>query len=128
MPLHIAVQGGNIEIVARLLEAGADPTARFAEPECQPLHLAVEQGDMEIATLLLDHGAHVNDFYGWYVYGDSQSPLHIACQEGPRDMVKLLLDRGADLEARGHYGTALGFAVHFRQLDVVRMLLDKGAD
>lgn len=42
---------------------------------------------------------------------------------GHLEMVNLLLNRGADIERVGHYVTALGFAVHGRQLDVVQLLL-----
>ncbi|KAJ7798536.1 ankyrin repeat-containing domain protein, partial [Mycena olivaceomarginata] len=49
-------------------------------------------------------------------------------RRGPVEVVELLADRGANLECRVHYGTALGFALHGRQLDVMRFLLQRGAD
>jgi hypothetical protein len=47
---------------------------------------------------------------------------------GHLEMAKLLLERGADIERVGHYGTALGFAVHSRKPDIVQLLLANGAD
>ncbi|KAJ7860763.1 hypothetical protein B0H13DRAFT_1542147, partial [Mycena leptocephala] len=54
--------------------------------------------------------------------------LHLACASGHLDLIKLLLECGASLECQGHFGSALGFAVHRRQLDAVKILLNKGAN
>ncbi|KAJ7752901.1 hypothetical protein B0H16DRAFT_1887070 [Mycena metata] len=48
---------------------------------------------------------------------------------GHVEMIKLLLEHGANLEAHGHYGTALGFAVHYADATVtvpLFVLLDGG--
>ncbi|KAJ7752919.1 ankyrin repeat-containing domain protein [Mycena metata] len=94
--------------------------------EYQPLHLAVENRDLKMMRLLLDHGAPVDGVFG--CDGGSETALHYACSLGHVEMIKLLLEHGANLEDGGHYGTALGFAVHYRNLDAVRYLLDRGAD
>jgi ankyrin repeat protein len=72
--------------------------------------------------LLLAHGARVDD-----QCGRGESALHHACSVGNLQMVELLLDSGANLESRGYYGTALGFALHSHQSEVMRCLLHKGA-
>ncbi|KAJ7031880.1 ankyrin repeat protein, partial [Mycena alexandri] len=124
--LHVAAQAQNTEIAILLLEAGANPAAPWDQMEYQPLHLATENRDLAMMKLLLDHGAPVDGVYG--CDGGSETALHNACSMGHVEIIKLLLERGANLEAHGHYGTPLGFAVHHRKLDAVRYLLDRGAD
>lgn len=125
-PLHIAARAGNIETTALLLNAGADPTACWGQDEYQPLHLAAINNDAEMMKLLLDHGAPIDE--NFRCDGCSGNALHYACSMGYLQMVVFLLSRGAHLESGGHYGTALGFAVHSRKLDVVKLLLRKGAN
>ncbi|KAF7370100.1 hypothetical protein MSAN_00640000 [Mycena sanguinolenta] len=125
-PLHVAAKAGNLETARLLLDTGASPAAQWDQDEYQPLHLAVENNDVAMATLLLDRGAPIDDSFG--CDGGCETALQNACWMGHLELVKLLLGRGAALERRGHYGTALGFAVHGRSLDVVRFLLAQGAD
>ncbi|KAJ7929761.1 ankyrin repeat-containing domain protein [Mycena leptocephala] len=124
--LHVAARTGNIESARLLLAAGANPGAMWDQNEYQPLHLAAQNKDLEMMRLLLDHGAPIDSVYG--SDGCSESALHYACSIEHLDMITFLLERGANLECRGHYGSALGFAVHGRSLEVAKLLLDKGAD
>ncbi|KAF7356023.1 Ankyrin repeat domain-containing protein 50 [Mycena venus] len=131
-PLHVAAEAKNTEIVALLLDAGADTDTVWTEHEYRPLHFAVNNNDIPTTRLLLDHGADIDANYG--CDGASRYALHDACWRGHLDMVSLLLERGANMELRGHYGTALGFAfiatrrdVRANRLDVIRLLLQKGA-
>ncbi|KAJ7367732.1 ankyrin repeat-containing domain protein, partial [Mycena albidolilacea] len=124
-PLHVAAEAGNTGIVALLLDAGADPAARWDQDERQPLHSAVWNNDLPTVRLLLDRGANIDAKYGyeaWFLF-----PLHEACGCGHLEMVSLLLERGANMELRGHHGTALGFAFLVRKMDVIKLLLQKGA-
>ncbi|KAJ7752866.1 ankyrin repeat-containing domain protein [Mycena metata] len=108
--LHVAAKAQNTEIALLLLEAGANPAAE----------------DLEMVKLLLDHGAPVDSVFG--CDGASETALDYACSTGHVEMVERLLQHGADLEAQGHYGTALGLAVHPRKVDAVRCLLGWGAE
>ncbi|KAJ7273791.1 ankyrin repeat-containing domain protein [Mycena rebaudengoi] len=105
-----AQRAGNVEIATLLLEAGADLNAEYDQNELRPLHEAGKTRKLTMVTLLLDYGADIG-----------------ACC-GDLEMADLLLARSAQIEYEGHYGGALGFAVHFRRLDVVKRLLTKGAD
>ncbi|KAJ7752917.1 ankyrin repeat-containing domain protein [Mycena metata] len=125
-PLHIAAQAGNLETTRLLLAAGANPTAHWEQDWYQPLHLAAEKKHIDVIKLLLDNGAPVDSDYG--CDGCRETALHHACAIGHLDMMKLLIERGANIEDRGHFGTALGFAVHYRQREAIKFLLDRGAD
>ncbi|KAJ7181175.1 ankyrin repeat-containing domain protein [Mycena filopes] len=124
--LHVAAAARNTEIATLLLDAGANPAAEWDQMEYQPLHLAAQNADLAMMELLLDRGAPVDGVFG--CDGGSESALHYACSRGHVEMIELLLSRGASLEGWGHYGTALGFAVHYRRLEAVKYLLERGAD
>ncbi|KAJ7446645.1 ankyrin repeat-containing domain protein [Mycena galericulata] len=127
-PLHVAAKAGNTATAALLLAAGADCAAQWDHWEgCQPFHLAVESKDYTMMELLLDHGAPLDDTFG--VDSTKESALHLACSANNRDpeLVRFLLARGADTECRGHHGTALGFAMQVRDVDVIKILLEHGA-
>ncbi|KAJ7659360.1 ankyrin repeat-containing domain protein [Mycena olivaceomarginata] len=128
-PLDVAAQAGNLAIVRLFLDADVDVGAdaeEWEQDKYQALYLAAENKDLEMMKLLLDHGALVDARFGRN--GCRETVLHYACSIAHLEMIQLLLDRGANLECRGHYGSALGFAVHRRNLDVIKLLLDKGAD
>ncbi|KAJ7855564.1 ankyrin repeat-containing domain protein [Mycena leptocephala] len=92
---------------------GCDPAAERDVQDHRPIHLAAMNGDLAMMKLLLAHGARVDD-----QCGRGESALHHACSVGNLQMVELLLDSGANLESRGYYGTALGFALHSRQSEI----------
>ncbi|KAJ7890267.1 ankyrin repeat-containing domain protein [Mycena leptocephala] len=125
-PLHVAANARNKTTASLLLAAGADPAASSGQDEFQPLHLAAIKEDLPMMTLLLDHGAPVDAYFGFD--GCRETALHYACWIGNIAMVELLLACGADVERYGHNGSALGFAMLNRKLDVIRLLLDRGAN
>lgn len=89
-PLFHAVTNNRVEIVAFLLEQGADP--QFADATgLTPLHIAVWHGRAEPARLLVERGA---DIHARDVFGDT--PLHTAAMHGRVDMIGWLLSVGAD--------------------------------
>jgi ankyrin repeat protein len=55
-PLHSAAAGGHVEVVAALLEAGADPNAR-QHGGFTALDAARQHGDTDMEQVLLAHGA-----------------------------------------------------------------------
>lgn len=60
-PLHCAVWKGHQQVVALLLEAGADVNAHNENDHwgTTPLHAAAHANQASIAQLLIDHGADV---------------------------------------------------------------------
>ena len=128
-PLHCAVYGHQKQVVAFLIENGADVNARTAEGRF-PLIIA----DMEIAELLITKGANVN-----LRYRLGTTALHRAVNlddhKGDIELAKLLLSHGADVNAKA-YSNCVGwegwtpFHVACRNGNkaIVEMLISKGAD
>jgi len=118
-----AVRRGDVQEVARLLAAGADPNVRDPDGET-PLHIAAEQCRADLAELLLRHGADPN---AKNVRGET--PLHRAVWERCGAVVELLLRRGADPNARDADGeTPFHKAVSVGDVALVELLLKHGAD
>ncbi|KAJ1548822.1 hypothetical protein HK405_014554 [Cladochytrium tenue] len=122
-PLHIATQGGHIEMVRLLLEHGAEKDAR-TKKQTTPLHWAAQNGHDRVARLLLDRGADLNARTA-----EQSTPLHFAGEDGHVEVARLLLERGADKDARDEAQLApLHFAAFLGHVEVVRLLLDHSAD
>ncbi len=100
-PLHIAVFHKNANLVALLLEKGADPNLPVAPSgnEGTALNMAISGGGAELVELLLKHKADVNarDRNG-------NTPLVRAMRERNERLVDLLLSKGADPNALDAYG------------------------
>lgn len=86
-----AVIGGKVEIVAALLEAGADPD--FGDGESiAPLFTAALVNELEILDLLLEKGADPNA----QLPDNGFTPLHGAAINGNAEAIEKLLEKGAD--------------------------------
>jgi len=154
--LRRALADGHTELVALLLEGGADPAS---EPQqwFYPLHDAARMGRGEIVDLLLEHGASVDAQYdhgatplfvaveaGQFgvarqllAHGadpnlgeeDGRTPLHEASRQGSAETVRLLLAAGARVDAvTSGGGTPLLLAAGSGCADCVRQLLEAGAN
>jgi uncharacterized protein len=100
IPLMVAAREGQVDIVQRLIEAGADVNPCCTLKQCgtkvTALWFAAGEGRTDVVNLLLDAGADPNDWSG----SDSDHrtyPLGAACAEGHVEAVKLLLAFGADV-------------------------------
>ncbi|MCJ1354949.1 MAG: hypothetical protein MMC33_004939 [Icmadophila ericetorum] len=91
-PLHIASIKGRVEIIRRLLAAGANVQAMAGEGML-PLHSAAAQGHPNAVKLLLDGKAPINA-----VDARNRTALHLAAINGHEETVMLLLGRGAAIE------------------------------
>ena len=87
-PLMYAALYGDVTLVAKLLQAGANPDIGN-HADATPLMWALE--DLEITRLLLDGGANANATSAF-----GRTPLGLAAaQAASAPVVKLLIDRGA---------------------------------
>ena len=106
-PLIAAVDAGDGEAVATLLEAGDDANQAVVAPSehptltawqwlgSTPLLLAVRKGERPIVEMLLGHeGVEVDKVNG----GSGAWPLYLAAQEGHHEIVGMLADKGANLD------------------------------
>ena len=134
-PIHVAIgQIGSgrspdliANVVALLIEYGADVNAWDVHHNETPILSASVQGGSTVARLLLEAGADPNVRNQ---VGDS--PLRLGVWAQDVDLVALLLRFGADKtinEFGGDFAwTALGIAAHLFNVRMIRLLLEAGAD
>lgn len=145
LPLHFAVRQNRAEMVALLLEQGADPAATDGEGMPASVYAAAPDVDRSVIETLSRHGGI--DLFGALVLGEEETAarllaekpdavdsgvLHLLAKRGDVRGVRWLLGHGADPNARWshwdaavtplHLGAAQGHA------EVVRLLLAAGAD
>jgi len=120
-PLSYAVAQGHTEIVAFLLDRGAD--LHVVNNTVEVLYRAASKGHTETAALLLDRGAHI--------HADNDRAFRGAAFTCQTQTVALLLDRGADIHAQND--EALRFAEYAENenggnMETTWLLLRRGAD
>ncbi|KAK1600670.1 ankyrin repeat-containing domain protein [Colletotrichum navitas] len=113
----------NLDIAAKLLEAGADPNSR-GKDKATVLHLAVTRHWPEMVRLLARHNADLNA-----QVADKRRPLHAAVLQKDLSMLRLLLELGARVDSKGaHSATALMEAAQYGLLPMILLLIEHGAD
>lgn len=121
--LHRAARDGHLEIVDRLLRAGAAVDAPSAAG-ATALHEAATHGRVQIVDRLLQAGADMNARSRY-----EKTALMRAARSGHLEVVGRLLRAGADMNARDYFeDTALMMAAQDGRLEVVDRLLRAGAD
>ena len=122
-PVHIATKAGYADILALLLEHGADVDSRDGDGST-PLHWAAYHGTLGVGRCALDRGADVNARAN-----DKLTPLSDAARKGHVEFARMLLERGALINVRDDQGrTPLSWAVARGHVQVARLLLEYGAD
>lgn len=117
-------QRSSDEMMALLLDKGADVALAERELGRSPLHWAASENRSPLVALLLDKGAKIEarDNAG-------DTPLHCAAYDGATDSATLLLNKGADVNARGkQQRTPLFKAIEHGHADVVALLISRNAD
>jgi len=138
--LLIAIRGGHVDLVRRLLSESPDlARARFEGRggTSTALHFVTDwpgyfPNGPAIVHLLVDAGADPNALTtggGSQTPGPgSETPLHYAASSDDVDVAAALIDRGADLETPdGSIGTPLDNAVGYACWHVARLLVMHGA-
>ncbi|KAL5022245.1 hypothetical protein ScPMuIL_001400 [Solemya velum] len=128
MPLHSAVNSGEIQVVLVCLDAGA-PVDAQQEDKSTPLHFASAKGCLEMLKLM--HEKQPDRFLEAINIEDvlQMAPLHRAALFNHFTVVEYLLDKGANINARDcNDRTALLLAASKGNWKTVKCLLDHGAD
>lgn len=90
-PLHIAARYGANDVVAVLLDAGADVAARGSDGS-MALHDAAFTGHLDVVRTLIERGAPINDREPRY----NATPLGVARFAGKTDVAEYLHNRGGE--------------------------------
>jgi hypothetical protein len=114
---------GHADVVARLIQNGANINYQDRSMGFTPLLWACSNGHLEVAHMLINAGVDINlpsrDF--------RLSPLIVAAINGHTDIVKLLIESGADIHAQTADGeNALTRAQTNKHHDIVKMLRSHG--
>lgn len=118
--LHKAVDGKFVDLVASLLDSGADKDAKNSDGSA-PLHSAAKGGGLEMVKLLVTRKADLEVEQP----DGGANPLRVAIEEGHEDVVKLLLEHGASKET---VNDDLVEACQLCEVEDVAFLLRCGAD
>lgn len=120
--LHLAAHFGLQHITNRLLEDGADVSAKDSLGST-PLHEAADRGHAEIVEIILSNGTDIEaqGFRGL-------TALQLATQSGHEKVVLTLLSHGATISKDMDGRTALHFAAEYGNEVIAKALLGSGAD
>ena len=103
--LHVACEEGDIPIVRKVLEAGADPNSLDGST-FTPLMLAVKYVDdveaADIVAILCEFECNIN--FQTSTFSRSVTALHLACELGKEKCVQILVAQGANLLVRSQAG------------------------
>ena len=92
--LRAAVQDGNVDVINRLIEKGAQVKAHGGIKEQTPLHIAAIKGNDAIVKTLFDLNADINAVAEEEHSGGTA--LHWAAYSGHESTIKLLMELGCD--------------------------------
>jgi ankyrin repeat protein len=122
--LHWAIHNGDVELVQRLIKAGAN-VAAFNDYGATPMSEAAERADARILEILLKAGADVESPNAM-----GQTALMTVARTNHVEAAKLLLAHHANLNAREQWRgqTALMWAAAQGQPEMVKLLVGHGAD
>jgi len=124
-PLHSAAYYGDLEVVQKLIEFGADIDSEDEDGRTPLYQLSegVHLKDPTVVRLLLDRGVDVNARAN-----DGSTALHRAAVWGAIKVARMLLEHGANFEAKDDDDrTPLHYAKERQHSDVTKLLSEYGA-
>jgi ankyrin repeat protein len=137
--LATAAQGGNLDVLAFMLDNGADVNGRYKNGRTA-LHFAAEQARTEFVKLLLEYGADVEIRGGRYdqhtaLFATVEKSIYNDLDDQFIETAKLLLEAGANVDTRG-FGPHTPLMWFYRQLQtnpspnfgLIKLLIEYGAD
>lgn len=123
--LQSTSQEGNLELVKKFVQFGANLECQAIDNRASPLDRAAFNGHLDVVAYLLEKGAVVDQ-----TRNDGSTPLWNASQNGHTAVIELLLKFGANLnKARSYDGTSPVYMAALKgHTDTVEFLLKNGAD
>lgn len=140
IPLRMAVDQNNLEMVFDLLEHGATPSLAEGKgwENREPLvNIAIYNHNNEMAKVLIDYGADIDASFAYsppkniwvpFFYKENHNPLTLAIKNHNDEMVKWLLESGANVNPPSLIVSPLHRAVLEGNEKVVQLLVERGAD
>lgn len=124
-PVADAAMRGDLNVVRRLLQNGADVNAAHGDG-MTALHWAAERGDDAMSEMLIYAGANVTAVTRIGQY----TPLHVASKNGNAPVVQMLIEAGADVAARTTNSgvIALHLAATSGNAEAIVTLIEHGSD
>lgn len=124
--LMIAVESGNIDIVAELVCMGKAPVNLPNRDGITPLMRAAEKGYADVVQWLISNGVDINASRSPRVF---ETPLMRAAKTGDIEMARLLISKGAVIDISDSTGwTALMSSLDSGNIEMMQLLLEHGAD
>ncbi|RPB06371.1 ankyrin [Morchella conica CCBAS932] len=121
MPLELAMEGSNFEMIEVLIKAGADPSHGYRYTPLQRVAMGNLSNSTLVANLLLAGKPNVEGCSEQ----EPRTPLQIAIDNRDHEMVQILLGLGADIGK--HYADSahapIGKVIGYGDLDMFKSLL-----
>ena len=125
LPIQVAIQQNEFEIVKLFVEYGADPNLKSNNEDSPLLLLALKTEQYNIAKFLMEKGADVN------IEFEPDLPISWKlCVEGEEDLLKIIIDNGLDLNhQRDKTGSSLLHTmINVSSIDLIGYIITEGID
>ena len=120
--IHDAIRKGDIELVQKLIENGAD-IYRQDKKGYKPLHLAAFYGYEDLVKYLISEDVDID----CRAEPDDTTPLHQAAGGGHNSVCQILIQNGSDINSICEFGSPLDVSIHFNQAETAELLKRLGA-
>jgi len=121
--LNLAVNRGHLDIVKRLISAGAKLNSRDAD-DFSPLETSIDNGHIDIVKELIKAGADINA-----TDNNGYTPLFLAIERNDLNILKELINAGANVNISSKKGwTPLMYACNKENIEYAKLLLENGAN
>ena len=119
--LHYAVEKGDLILIQRLIEMGANPNINSDKQQISPLNIAIENKRDDIIYYLIQKNSDIK-----FINKKSQkSLLHYSVSSGNLELTRYLIKQGLDINLKDSSGkTPLHYAVISGNTEIVRLLLE----
>ncbi|XP_046562227.1 putative ankyrin repeat protein RF_0381 [Haliotis rubra] len=123
--LHLACEGGNLDIVKHILTQNTVNINSLGENDWTPAMKAANKGHKDVFNLIVKEGADLS-----LVDKEGDSILHAACEGGNVEIVTYILKQSSvDINLRGeHMFTPVMVAAYKGHKDVFNVLAGENAD